>query len=106
MATVVCQHWYESERGWGQRPDGVSLQLSEKDRVAYCEKYWEEEKKRNTSGKVPDKYSIPDEYSKENGSPVLIDLDKRSKLYKDLVKSKYGIRVYGASVVNWFTRVE
>lgn len=89
MATVVMQRWYESERGWGQRPDGCSLHLTEKHRVAYCKKYWDDEKKRNTSGEVPD------EYSKEDGSPVLINLDKRSKLYKDLVKSKNGIRVYG-----------
>jgi len=85
MATVVMQRW------WGVLPAGVSLHLSEKNRVAYCKQYWDDEKKRNTSGEVPD------EYSKEDGSPVLIDLDKRSKLYKDLVKSKNGIRVYGAS---------
>jgi len=91
MATVVMQRWLESERGWSIRDDGVSLHLSEKDRVAYCKQYWADEKKRNTTGEVPD------EYSREDGSPVLIDLDKRSKLYKDLVKSKHGIRVYGAS---------
>jgi hypothetical protein len=53
MATVVMQRWYESERGWGQRPDGCSLHLTEQDRAAYCKKYWADEKERNSSGVAP-----------------------------------------------------
>ena len=28
MKTIYYQHWWESESGWGQRPDGYSMHLS------------------------------------------------------------------------------
>src|SRR4051812_43624797 len=27
LTHAICQLWYESERGWGQRPDGFSLHI-------------------------------------------------------------------------------
>jgi hypothetical protein len=84
MPTVVCQRWLERERGWGQRPDGYSLHLSETDRKTYCKDYWD---------KMPDE--VPDEYSKEDGSPFLLDLDENNDLYIDLVSSENGIRCFG-----------
>lgn len=60
---VVVQDWEESERGWGTRPDGISIHLTEEDRSAYCENYWREERKRNAGG------GTPDEYEREAGRP-------------------------------------
>lgn len=84
MATVVCQKWLESEQGWGQRDDGYSLHLTEADRVAYCKEYWETMPKE-----------VPAEYSREDGGPRLLDIPTDEKTYKDLFKSKNGIRLYG-----------
>lgn len=50
---VVVQYWEESERGWGTRPDGISVHLTDNDRQLYIQNYWR---------KMPD--SIPDEYSR------------------------------------------
>ena len=38
---VVCQYWEESERGWGVRPDGCSLHLTEADRKQFIKEYWD-----------------------------------------------------------------
>jgi len=79
MKTVVRQRWLESERGWGSRPDGSSYHLNMNDREAYIEEYWDRQ---------PD--STPDEYSRPEGKPTLVDVDK--KLYKEIKKSKNGVR--------------
>ena len=76
--TVVCQEWELSERGWGIRPDGYSLHLSEDSRTEYEKSYWARENKRNTGG-------VPNEYSRPSGTPYLIDID--AKTYKKLQKS-------------------
>ena len=86
MHTVVCQEWLESERGWGQRPDGCSLHLSESDRQAYCNAYWEQEKKNNLEGYVPD------EYSREAGHPTLLDVS--DDLYEKIKNNANGIRLW------------
>ncbi len=36
---VVVQKWEETERGWGVRPDGFSLHLTDADRSAYIGEY-------------------------------------------------------------------
>ena len=85
--TVVCQEWELSERGWGIRPDGYSLHLSEDSRTEYEKSYWARENKRNTGG-------IPNEYSRPSGTPYLIDID--AKTYKKLQKSTInGLRFSG-----------
>lgn len=48
--------WTEYERGWGQRPDGVSLHASCESAEAYLKEF--NSKKRNDG--VPDEYSSPD----------------------------------------------
>lgn len=55
---ALCQEWIELERGWGFRPDGCSLHLSEDDCKKFCEAHW---------AGMPS--SAPDEYSTENGKP-------------------------------------
>lgn len=86
VRTVVCQEWLESERGWGCRPDGASLHLTNADLDAYVKEYWEREKQFNPSGAVPDEYSRPD------GSPRLIEVD--AKTYNAVKKSKNGVRLW------------
>jgi hypothetical protein len=84
MATVFCQKWIESERGWGMRDDGVSLHLTEADLTAFIKEYWAAMPKE-----------VPDEYARPDGLPKRIELDKRTKLYKSLAKSPQGIWHYG-----------
>lgn len=79
---VVCQKWEESESGWGTRPDGYSLHLTEKSRVTFCKKYW---------SKMPE--YVPDEYSREDGRPYLCEVSE--KIYQDIVKSRNGIWCLG-----------
>jgi len=76
---VVVQKWGESERGWGNRPDGYSLHLTEAHRVAYINEYWDD---------MPDE--TPDEYSYPNGTPYEAEVDV--KVFAKVKASKHGIR--------------
>lgn len=80
---VVIQKWEESERGWGVRPDGYSLHMSENDRRAFVQECWD---------KMP-KGEAPDEYSREDGRPYEAVVDQ--KTYDSVKSSKNGIRVWG-----------
>lgn len=80
--TVVCQKWEESERGWGTRPDGYSLHLTDADRKQFIQDY---------SDELPDE--APDEYSRPDGTAYLVDVDE--KTYKNVKKSKNGLREFG-----------
>ncbi len=84
MPKVFVQLWEESERGWGARPDGFSLHLSQDHRDKYIKEYWD--------GMPP---SAPDEYSRPLGNPYTVTLRGDSQLYKTLAKSKCGFRDYG-----------
>lgn len=55
---VWCQGWEESERGWGTRPDGYSLHLTQEDVKLYIKAY---------ADSLPPE--VPDEYSRPAGSP-------------------------------------
>jgi len=81
MKSVVKQEWIESERGWGQRPDGYSLHLSKSDLEMFVKEYWDS---------MPDE--IPDCYSRPSGSAYLIDVG--DEVYKKIEKSDCGIRMY------------
>lgn len=52
---LLCQKWEESEAGWGTRPDGYSLHLSDEDRRAFIQAYWD-----RMPAEVPEEYSRPD----------------------------------------------
>lgn len=65
MPRVVCQEWEESERGWGCRPDGYTLHLTEQDRAAYVQAHWDS---------LPDGRA-PSVYSRPRGTPYEIDVD-------------------------------
>lgn len=79
---VLCQKWEESERGWGTRPDGYSLHLSEASRKQFISEYW---------SSMPD--AVPDEYSRPDGTPYRCEVD--TAVYKAVKKSKNGCRYYG-----------
>lgn len=66
---VIVQKWEESERGWGTRPDGCSLHLTEEDRKKFLEEYWARQPK---GGEVPDEYSRPD------GTPYKAQIDRET----------------------------
>jgi hypothetical protein len=76
---VVVQMWIESEAGWGQRPDGITVHLDTESCKKYVEKYWENEKKRNPSGKTPECYS------REDGRPIVKSVGE--KIYQRLVEN-------------------
>lgn len=78
MPTVVRQDWRESKSGWGNRPDGYSLHLSDDDRVAYVDAYW---------AGMPDE--VPHEYSYPSGAPRLVDVDKNTYAK---IKARRGLR--------------
>ena len=84
--TVFCLIWEESERGWGVRPDGYSFHRTEADARAYVDDYWKT---------MPD--SAPDEYERPSSS-TLYTYDVEEKVFRDVSKSKNGIRV-GRSAV-------
>ena len=65
--------WTEFERGWGQRPDGVSYHISLEEAETYIKKSW------NPTGPVPDCYSQP-------SKPKLTEVNE--ELYKLVQKEK------------------
>lgn len=84
---VVVQKWEESERGWGTRPDGFSLHLTEADLQAFIERYW---------ACMPD--SVPDEYSRPDGKPYKSLVD--DEIFAEVKASFNGIRSYGKPPVS------
>lgn len=82
MQIAVCQPWLESERGWGQRPDGFSLHQTQEHCTAYIKAYWDDQPK----GPAPDEYSRPD------GNAYLVKVS--DELFKKLKKHK-GCRYFG-----------
>jgi hypothetical protein len=90
---VIVQDWIESESGWGQRDDGYSVHLNNKDREKFIEEYWAGEKKRNPSGVTPSCYIRP------GGNPALRDVDEDTykKLEKLRSEGKYGMTIWHLS---------
>jgi hypothetical protein len=82
---IVVQKWEERERGWGTRPDGFSVHLSEADRLAYIKEYWD---------KMPDG-PAPDEYSAPSGSPYLTMIaEGQEKAFLAEIDGKKGLRYW------------
>ena len=80
LETVIYVSWEESERGWGCRPDGCSLHLSEKDYQSFEREYWD---------RMPE--AVPDEYSRPAGKPVEVQVAQN--LYQKIQGSTNGIRL-------------
>lgn len=83
---VICQEWWETERGWGHRPDGYTLHLTQEDYKAWMAEHYAQ----RTSKEPPNEYSYP------SGSPRTLQVD--SKVHKQLLASRandgYGIHVH------------
>lgn len=71
--TVICQKWTESERGWGARPDGFTLHLTEEDRVQFVQKHWGDRQQE----------SVPDDYSYPDGTPYVCEVSEEE--YQEVV---------------------
>ena len=85
---VIAQEWEESERGWGVRPDGVSLHVDEKAHAEFVKKFWEREKSLNEGG------GVPDCYSREAGRPVPLSIPE--SLFKKVKKAGTGMWITDA----------
>ena len=77
---VVRLDWIESERGWGTRPDGYSLHLTQEDSKTYVKAYWDT---------MPDE--VPDEYSRPDGPPYEVTVSR--KIYDSIKNSTNGVRL-------------
>lgn len=73
MYPVVRVNWIESERGWGQRPDGYSLHLTAAHADTYQQDLRDRERASHRSLGLPENY-VPDEYSRES-SRSIVDID-------------------------------
>jgi hypothetical protein len=71
LEKVVVQEWYEFERGWGQRKDGISVHKSMGDALKYVDIEWTQRQQ----------LSVPNEYRKPNGSPYWTELPKEHTEY-------------------------
>lgn len=78
---IIVQEWDESERGWGCRPDGASLHLTQEDAKAYVQEYW---------ATMPS--IVPDEYERPSGSTKVIDVN--TEVYERVKKTKNGLRIW------------
>jgi hypothetical protein len=78
LEEAIYVSWEESEQGWGTRPDGCSLHISEKQYQSYLKSYW---------AGMPSK--VPHEYSRPAGEPVKVQVSKN--LYQQIQKSKRGL---------------
>jgi len=79
---VVAQEWTESERGWGRRPDGFSLHLTNEACAEFIRRY---NAKYNNEKETPECYSFAD------GSPRVIDVG--IKTYKKINAGDFGVFV-------------
>ena len=74
--------WEESERGWGVRPDGYSLHLTEEAYREYLDKHWAFYHSQYGNS-VPHEYDRP---SLKDPYPCVVD----EETYQKLKKSKAG----------------
>ena len=85
VKTVLCQRWEESERGWGCRPDGYSLHISETNLQKFIKEH--EKYLLNTYG-----HDAPYEYSRPEGESYEISVDKET--YEKVQSQKFGLRSF------------
>jgi len=76
ILAVWAIDWTESERGWGQRPDGTSLHLSKADAENMIT---EDKASKELNSEVPDCYSFP-------GKPYLKEVS--SEIYERVLSKK------------------
>lgn len=81
LEDAVCVSWEEFELGWGTRPDGFSLHLTESHYHAFVKSY---------SKRMSD--SAPNEYSRPAGKPMKVRVSRN--LYLEIKNSGKGMRRY------------
>ena len=77
---LVCQKWEESEAGWGTRPDGYSLHLSDEDRRAFIQAYWD---------RMPD--TVQEEYSRPDGTAYWFEATAEQYQEVKASSKKFGV---------------
>lgn len=87
--TAYMLEWNESERGWGIRPDGISLHPSREACRTYLAEFG---KRRNANIEVPDCYDYP-----TSNTPKLVEVkDEVIEMFKD---SPDGVRMFDKHLV-------
>ncbi len=97
---VWVQKWTETERGWGQRPDGYTLHENRED----IDLFLRAMRKREQQGQPPG--YVPDEYSRPEGTPYEAEIEPTilatRTLLDKLCASAHGMwgpgGIWGASV--------
>lgn len=84
MKKLLLQQWIESERDWGQSPDGISLHHGYDDLKEYVRVHWD----GYPDGRAPDYYTAPNPYA----DPKWVDVT--DELYEEVMRSKHGKRFY------------
>jgi hypothetical protein len=74
---VLCQPWWESERGWGQRPDGFTLHASFEDHKRFTEDHWKKQKAYFAERGLPEGH-VPDAYTFASGDPFVVEVDEET----------------------------
>ncbi len=77
---VVRQSWTEYERGWGCRPDGYTLHLTQKDCQLFIKDF---------NAKFNNEPVAPDEYTRADNGNNVIGVDFET--YQKIKASKFGI---------------
>lgn len=83
---IILQRWEESERGWGTRPDGYTLHLTNSDRDKFVEAF---NKKHNN---LPE---APESYTRTTGGPQPVSVVKDGYFHRQLVKEKTKHGIWG-----------
>lgn len=85
---VYCQPWWESERGWGHRPDGYSMHADKDARDAFIADYMKKNRQEKT---VPDCYSYPD----GEGYVIEVDRETYEAVHNENVNGIWGTPTFG-----------
>lgn len=88
MKRIYLQYWEESERGWGVRPDGCSLHLTQQNHKDYIKSILEDRDPNN----------VPHEYDMVVGG--LIPVEVKESLYHEVIKSNGSLRLHQTSLSN------
>ncbi len=78
MKRAICLAWEESEIGWGVRPEGYSLHLSQEDCNEFVAEYW---------ARMPSK--IPYAYFRPSGDAYKCAVSEQD--FAEISSSKNGI---------------
>ena len=89
--------WEESERGWGCRPDGFSLHVSQDEADNYIKEHWKREQEFNAKYGIS---GVPDEYSRpvSNKAEVVPITSKAAKALTEAHRAgKHGLHMHRKS---------